>query len=672
MSRPSYTSQISTETATHNVTMINLTGPTTQPYQSTINIDSVAEGAHGSDFLTTPISAFSSRFANQNQFLMNTVFDSGFSVDDFYVDSSNRGPTSFGEFKQFNKSENSLKTISLDSPNTDPDGNEFYTFPDRLPYNLDDDDQYHSRAPFIIKDIGDKWGPNTESTFDEGLVRGGILTSVSRGLADAVRLTKYIFTGKGILFGLRQAGLQLLNPREETRVWNPLSLGSGNTTAIGVPLRLDRHLGGGNYLDAIGGPDGKDSILTGYGEAVTSTPALQGGKIVFQTARRVTLAHLSAMVPGAGGVVSIGALPEIGFDLTAGGSGNINAFSRNIVGVDKYNRTKPYTLIDGTPTLPARNPEAGYKSGIFASRYAGSPLTEMFITEEGIRQAGADIDFPSKAITDLVNKPVVYEDSTNFDTNTSPYAKSISPISRFDVDSETNRIRVQRQVLYGGQGGDPTIPIHNPLTPEGKNGVYEIGQNLIYDPLSEDYPAQLRISKEGVYEGDYHGPDSGEEVFPYFSGRDAFQSFPSLARTNARLIDGGEFIGVQIGRSGVYDSTDYFKTYYHEFPDSSPVVSIVSSTESSLDDRLFIKPQHTKATELIPNTNEILDYGTKTLAREGSRRYEDEVGKDRKAGFINIGLDSPSIRKNNINQSNQAHMVAATTGLTNAIWDPEL
>ena len=45
-------------------------------------------------------------------------------------------------------------------------------------------------------------------------------------------------------------------------------------------------------------------------------------------------------------------LPEIGFDLTTGGSGNINPFSRNIVGVDKYDRTKPYTLIDGTSTLP--------------------------------------------------------------------------------------------------------------------------------------------------------------------------------------------------------------------------------------------------------------------------------------------------------------------------------
>ena len=673
MSRPSYTSQISTETATHNVTMINLTGPTTQPYQSTINIDSVAEGAHGSDFLTTPISAFSSRFANQNQFLMNTVFDSGFSVDDFYVDSSNRGPTSFGEFKQFNKSENSLKTISLDSPNTDPDGNEFYTFPDRLPYNLDDDDQYHSRAPFIIKDIGDKWGPNTESTFDEGLVRGGILTSVSRGLADGVRLTKYIFTGKGILFGLRQAGLQLLNPRTETRIWNPLSLGSGNTTAIGVPLRLDRHLGGGNYLDAIGGPDGKDSILTGYGEAVTSTPALQGGKIVFQTARRVTLAHLSAMVPGAGGVVSIGALPEIGFDLTAGGSGNINAFSRNIVGVDKYNRTKPYTLIDGTPTLPARNPEAGYKSGIFASRYAGSPLTEMFITEEGIRQAGDDIDFPSKAITDNVLRAERFDG--NLDDIDSPYFGNSNTNSNFGVDEDTNKVDVLRTVNFVNIG-NPLNPIHNRLTPADKVGQLDFTQQLIYDPLSEDYPSQLRLSKEGVYIGDYHGPESDDELSPYYSGRGSFQSFPSLERTNARVIGGGEELFAQIGRSGgLPDSINYNKAYFHVFGDqNNPIVSISTGHPPTNQDRsIFRDSFFVIDTDLSPNSNEVLYYGKNTFMRGEGRRYEDEVGKDdRKPGFINLGLSSPSVRKNNINQSNQAHMVAATTGLTNAIWDPEL
>lgn len=364
MTRPSYTSQIGTDTATHNVSMITLTGPTTDTYQTAINLDRVATGAHGSDFQTTPIEAFSSRFANQDGFLMNSVFDSGFGTDDFYVDSSNRGPTDSGTFKTFTKGETSLKTISLDSPNVDPDGNNFYTFPDRKPYNIParDNTIFGFDQPFMLKDIGDKWGPNVDSTLDEGLVRGGIVTSVSRGIADGLRLSKFILTPKGILFAAKQAAFQLLNPRTETRVWNPLSLGSGNTTALGVPLRLERHLGGGTYLDAIGGSDGEDSILTGYGNAVSGIQLLAGGKIAFQTARRFTLAHLAGLVPGAGGQVSFGALPEISFDLLAGGSGNITSLSPNTftdsndIGFDVpdrniYGRNNKYHINTGPSNL---------------------------------------------------------------------------------------------------------------------------------------------------------------------------------------------------------------------------------------------------------------------------------------------------------------------------------
>ena len=691
MTRPSYTSQIGTDTATHTVSMITLTGPTTDTYQTTINLDRVAAGAHGSDFQTTPLEAFSSRFANDDGFLMDSVFDSGFGTDSFYVGDS-RGPTSFGDFKVFKKSDTSLKTIDFgdDMKVFQNDGGDGFTFrdsdplefdfKDRLPYNLDDDDQYHKRAPFIIKDIGDKWGPNIDSSLDEGLVRGGIVTSMARGIADALRLTKFIFTGKGILFGLKQAGFQLLNPRAETRVWNPLSLGSGNTTVLGVPLRIDRHLGGGTYLDAIGGSDGEDSILTGYGNAVTSTPALQGGKIAFQTARRITLAHTLAMVPGAGGKVSLGALPEIGFDLTAGGSGNINAFSKNIVGVDKYNRTKPYTLIDGTSTLPARNPEAGYKSGILASRYAGSPLTEMFITEDGIRQAGSNIDFPSKAITDNVFRaerfgPFIGHTAEEPYTNRW-YTRDITANSNFGVDKDTNKVDVLRDPTFINIG-NPLTPIHNPLTPADRIGKLGL-HGLVYNPLSEDYPSQLRLAKEGVYIGDYHGPESDDELSPYYSGRGEFQSFPSLERTNARAIagDNKDEYFAQIGRSGgLPDSINYNKAYFHVFGEQgNPIISISTGHPPTNQDRSMFRDNFFVInTDLSPNSNEVLYYGKNTLLRGEGRRYEDEAGKgDRKHGFINLGLSSPSVRKNNINQSNQAHMVAATTGLTNAIWDPEL
>ena len=103
-----------------------------------MNTQPIAVGAHGSNFDTTPIQAYSSIFSNADgTFGLLTSIDSQFSPDEFYVDSSNRGPTSFGEFKQFNRSDTPLKRISLDSPNFDSDGNEKFTFRDSLPYNLD-------------------------------------------------------------------------------------------------------------------------------------------------------------------------------------------------------------------------------------------------------------------------------------------------------------------------------------------------------------------------------------------------------------------------------------------------------------------------------------------------------------------------------------------------------
>ena len=497
MNRLPYDSKVENkDTLTHNVNMINLTGPFDDTYQTSINLARIAVGAHGSDFLTTPIAAFSSRFANQNEFLMNSVFDSGFSTDDFYVDSSNRGPTSFGTFKQFTKSDNSLKRISLNSPNSDPDGNEFYTFPDRLPYDLDarDNTIFGFDQPFILKDIGDKWGPNIESTLDGGLVRGGVVTSVARGLADASRLAKFILTPKGILFGLKQAGFQLLNPRAETRIWNPLSLGSGNTTVLGVPLRLDRHLGGVTYEQAIK-PLG--STLDQYGTALT-LPVGQGPAIAGVTLTRVTLAHLSAMVPSAGGKVSLPAVPEISVDALS--LGNLTSLSPNtfpqtdgignrIPNLNKYRSNKGYTNINGTSTLPARNPEAGFKDTLFASRFAGSPLTELGVLEEN----DGSISFPPKSVTDNVLRAEIFDG--NQDSQGSPYfVKTPSDYLLGEID-EKNNVSVLRSVAYGNPiyGTGTQVSIFNPLS--DTQGEINFRDKLSYRPLDTDYPANLQIRR---------------------------------------------------------------------------------------------------------------------------------------------------------------------------------
>ena len=544
MNRLPYNSTVENkDTLTHNVNMITLTGPTTDTYQTTINLDRVAVGAHGSDFQTTPLEAFSSRFANQNEFLMNSVFDSGFSTDDFYVDSSNRGPTSFGTFKTFTKGENSLKRISLNSPNSDADGNEFYTFPDRLPYNLDDDDQYYNRPPFVLKDIGDKWGPNIDSTLDGGLVRGGIVTSVSRGLADATRISKFLLTPKGILFAAKQTAFQLLNPREETRIWNPLSLGSGNTTAFGVPLRIQRHLDTSvankayEFITKHIGLDlswlqqgNADSALGKYAEAIRDGDT---GKFLEGTKQRTTNAHLLGLVPGQGGSVSIPALPEINLGL----GGSINSLELDVL---KYNKDRPYVLNDRKKSIiPARNPKAGFKTGVLGrseTRYEDSPLTELFKTEDTIRQSGKIIQFPAKSVSDAVIQTNVFQGQftrqgqirkEEGDLKLGSYSSLIkSTLDKGFLGITKNSIgeiiftnpaglksgkpAVQPLLSYNviPTGGNPTIPIYNPLIPTAERGKlqgFNEGSGLVYDPLHKDYPAHLQIREQGYFLGNLYG-----------------------------------------------------------------------------------------------------------------------------------------------------------------------
>tara|TARA_Y100001963_G_scaffold71133_1_gene98940 strand:- start:3817 stop:7839 length:4023 start_codon:yes stop_codon:yes gene_type:complete len=406
-------SSLPSNTVTHNVDMITLSGPTSQTYQTQINTTPIADGAHGSDFQTTPIEAYSSIFATQDGLLMDTIYDSGFNRGDMYI--SDQSEPSIPLFKEFSRTDTSLKRISLSSPNFDSDNDKEFTFKDRIPYNIParDDSTTGFDQPFIIRPIGNTWGfdrPNGEGFFSKvggflneidsavgDVTRGapGFTGLISRTLHDAVRLGKFALTPKGVFFVAKQYAMQLLNPRPETRVYNPLSLAS-----ISPIVHVDRHLGGLTYETSPSGPAGY-TILDIYSQAIKTGPFAPQWAAAIAT--RTTLAHMSAMVPSAGGKISLPGIPEIKFDLL---SGTIDSLSTNVVGENKYSAqsilgNKEYTVTDGTPIIPARNPEAGFKSGILGGRFAGSQLTEMFLSEDGL--------FPSEALTDAIIKTGIYE-----------------------------------------------------------------------------------------------------------------------------------------------------------------------------------------------------------------------------------------------------------------------
>ena len=97
----------------------------------------------------------------------------------------------------------------------------------------------------ITKGEPQKWGFGFP--VDDGLVRGGIVTAVDRSVVDAVRLGKWMISVQGLLWGIKNLGLQASNSNVETltgkrltKVWTPINT---IASAIGgfVGLRPRRH-----------------------------------------------------------------------------------------------------------------------------------------------------------------------------------------------------------------------------------------------------------------------------------------------------------------------------------------------------------------------------------------------------------------------------------------------
>ena len=93
----------------------------------------------------------------------------------------------------------------------------------------------------ISKGEPQRWGFGIP--FDDGLVRGGIVTATERSLIDALRLGKWMVSVKGLMWGIKNLGLQASNSNVEsitgkrlTKVWTPV-----NTIASAVGSFIGLH-----------------------------------------------------------------------------------------------------------------------------------------------------------------------------------------------------------------------------------------------------------------------------------------------------------------------------------------------------------------------------------------------------------------------------------------------
>lgn len=92
-------------------------------------------------------------------------------------------------------------------------------------FNLRDESYNPSYMPqpFVLRGIQRKgketpqyWGFGSKAGFDDGLIRGGIVTVADRVVSDVVRIGKWMVSPKGLLWIVKQIGLGLTNPKVET------------------------------------------------------------------------------------------------------------------------------------------------------------------------------------------------------------------------------------------------------------------------------------------------------------------------------------------------------------------------------------------------------------------------------------------------------------------------
>jgi hypothetical protein len=86
------------------------------------------------------------------------------------------------------------------------------------------------------------WG--FENNFDDGLIRGGIVGSTERAIFDVLRIGKWIASPRGLLFIVKQAGLQASAPNTEADPFVGKRAGNGALTLISsLANTATQHLG---------------------------------------------------------------------------------------------------------------------------------------------------------------------------------------------------------------------------------------------------------------------------------------------------------------------------------------------------------------------------------------------------------------------------------------------
>jgi hypothetical protein len=284
-------------------------------------------------------------------------------------------------------------------------------------YNLKDDSPNFLniiRAPYILRGIQRKKITQGEPQFwdfglgiDDGFIRGGIVASTVRAVADTLRLGAFFLSVKGLLWAVRQFGSQRTN--KYGTLWTPINL-LATTLGQHIGFRPSRH---GLFP---GDPTGvyKNTLVSGYDDKLLGLYSDKLANPIY-----VIGLPFTTQAGGFDSLYGIGLTNTTRFSNTFGGVlGNMNFKSFGPIGEEReYNQKfNPWSNLR---PVPGQESEPDYENII--PRSGTDEYLKFGVANQTIEQSPIPIDTANKgeptagvAASSLERKANINADIVNY------------------------------------------------------------------------------------------------------------------------------------------------------------------------------------------------------------------------------------------------------------------